>query len=129
MGEETRPRARTVFEAVREKQGVPAETPAETPVELLVEKPPMLHWYVMGAAIREGKRFAALTGVPGTHIGTGLVTFPVILIVLKVIAGLGLTAFASPVVFTWLQATLLALAVSIGGPVLAFLYRYWWGSY
>lgn len=125
MDKDTRPRARTVFEAVREKQGVPAEIPAE----LFVEKPLRWYQYVIGAASREGKRFAALTGVLGAHVGTGLVTFPVILLVLKVIAGLGLTAFASPVVFTWLQATLLALAVSIGGPVLAFLYRYWWGRY
>jgi hypothetical protein len=124
-----------VFERVREKQGVPAEIPVEASPQqmpgmpLLVEKPPALHEFAKGAASREGKRFAALTGVLGAHVGTGLVTFPVILIALKVIVALGLTAFASPIVFTWLQATLLAGAASIGGPLAAFLYRYWWGRY
>lgn len=129
---DTRPRATTVFEAVRAKQGVQAASEAEASpqqVSLLVEKSPSLYEFVTGAASREGKRFAALTGVLGTHVVTGLITFPVILIALKVIAGLGLTAFASPFTFTWLTATLLAAAISIGGPLVAFLYRYWWGRY
>lgn len=125
---ETRPRARTVFEAVREKQGVPA-TPEVERTPLLVEKPPALYEFVTGAASREGRRFAALTGVLGVHAMTNLITFPVILIALKVIVGLGLTALTSSLVFTWLQAALLAAAISTGGPLAAFLYRYWLGKH
>jgi hypothetical protein len=98
---------------------------------LLVEKPaePALHEFATGAASREKKRFAALTGVLGMHAVTGLITFPVSLVALKAIVGLVLTAFSSPVVFTWLQATLLAGGLAIGGPLVAFLYRYWSGRY
>ena len=128
---ETRPRARTVFDAVREKQGVPAE--AEVPPQqegpLPVEKSPVWYQFLTGAATREFTRFAALTGVLSAHIVTGAVTLPVLLISLKVVTALALTTFASPITFTWLQATLLAAALSIGGPLAAFFYRYWWGRY
>ena len=128
---ETQPRARTVFDAVREKQGVQAEaeTPPQQEGSLSVEKPPMWYEFLTGAATREFKRFAALTGVLSAHIMTGVVTFPVLLILLKVIVALALTAFASPLAFTWVQAMLLAAALSIGGPATAFFYRYWWGRY
>lgn len=136
MSEDTKPRARNVFDIVSAKQGVqpePQAAQASEPGALLVEKPqeeePGLLAFLFGAADREKKRFAALTGVFGIHIATGLITFPVSLVALKVVVSALLTAFGSEVVFTWLTATLLSGGLAIAGPLVGFLYRYWVGRY
>ena len=127
----TKPRARTVFERVRDKQGTPEEAaPVATPPIPFAEKPQNeLIAFASAAAKRERSRFAALAGVLGTHLLTGAITFLPLLAVLKVSAWILSVAFGWAGTFTWLQATLLSGGIGFTGPLAFFLYRYWSGKF
>jgi len=127
----TKPRARTVFERVKDKQGTPEEAaPVATPPLPIAEKPQIeLVEIASAAAKRERSRFAALAGVLGTHLLTGALTFPVTLVVLKTAAWIMSVAFGWTGTFTWLQATLLSGGVGFACPLAFFLYRYWSGKF
>ena len=126
--EESRPRARTVFEVVEERHGGHSET---TEGETLIVETPLIYrlGLVKLAANREWDRFAALTGVLATHIMTNAVIWPVLMVSLKAIVGAVLLSTNSLVPFTWFQAMLLSGGFALAGPVCFFLYRYWSGKY
>ena len=125
--DDSRPRARTVFEAVVERQG---GNPDEDQESSVVERPiDRRRALVRNAASRELDRFAALTGVLATHLTTSAVMWPLLLVIIKIIVSAVLFSSSSLVHFTWLQAMALAGGVWIAGPVGFFLYRYWSGNF
>lgn len=128
MEQDSRPRARTVFEAVREQQGVTPDEQAEP--SAVVEKPAHPRWeLVKSAANRELDRFAALTGVLTAHLTTSVVLTPVLLVSLKAVVTAALFGTGSLAQFTWLQALALTGGIWIAGPLGFFLYRYWSGKF
>ncbi len=133
LDDATKPRARTVFQRVKDKQGIPEEAaPVVTPPPpvLVAEKPPNeLVELATAAAKRERSRFAALAGVLGTHLLTGVGTMPVICVGLKIAVGSVMTAFGLAGTFTWLQAMLLSVGLGTTGPLAFFIYRYWSGKF
>ena len=129
----TKPRARTVFDKVRARHGTPEEaTPVVTPPPPtpIAEKPQNeLVEMATAAAKRERSRFAALAGVLGTHLLTGIATMLVTCVGLKIAVGSVMAAFGLTGTFTWLQAMLLSGGLGIVGPLAFFIYRYWSGKF
>ncbi len=128
MDQESRPRARTVFETVEARHGGQPDTePAQEPA---VEKPTNPRWQlVKSAANRELDRFAALTGVLVAHLTTGAVIAPALLLSLKAIVSAVLFGTGSLAHFTWIQAIALTGGLWLAGPLCFFLYRYWSGKF
>lgn len=121
--EESRPRARTVFEVVEERHGTGPEIPVG-------EEPANPRWQlVKRAASRELDRFAALTGVLVTHLTTSALIWPILLVSLKVSMSAVLIGTGSPAHFTWIQAAVLTGGLWLAGPLCFFLYRYWSGKF
>ena len=126
----TKPRARTVFEKVKDRHGKPEEAAPVAPPPPIAEKPQNeLVEFASAAAKRERSRFAALAGVLGTHLLTGMITFPVTLAVLKTTVWILSVVFSWTGTFTWLQAILLSGGIGFVGPLAFFLYRYWSGKF
>lgn len=128
MDQDSRPRARTVFEVVEERHGGQLE---EEPAQMsAVEKPTLPRWQlVKSAANRELDRFAALTGVLATHLMTSAVIWPVLMVSVKAIVSAVLFSINSLVHFTWIQAIALTGGIWLAGPLCFFLYRYWSGKF
>lgn len=128
--EDSRPRARTVFEVVadrhREQQETEPVPPPLEPAHLpLIANP---RWQLTKYAVtRELDRFAALTGILVTHFMTSILMMPVLMLAIKTIVSVLLLIIGSSVHFTWLQAITLTGGFWIAGPLSFFFYRYWSG--
>jgi len=130
--DESRPRARTVFDIVRERHGGQPDSEENPPALMpeVVERPfDRRRNLVKQAASRELDRFAALTAVLGVHLVTGATLWPVLTAILKVIVSTLLLTSNSIVQFTWLQAFLLSGGLWLTGPFVFYLYRYWSGKF
>lgn len=135
---DSRPRARAVnmFDKVHARHGGQPE-PEESPPQpmqgmplTVVERPiNRRRELVKSAASREVDRFAALTGVLGTHLWTSAAMWPLLIVVLKIIVSGVLFSTNSLAHFTWLQAILLSGGLWLAGPLVFFLYRYWSGKF
>lgn len=128
MDKDSRPRARTVFEAVEAQSSEQQQViePVHSPV---LAKLSNHRWQLIKMASHcEVTRCAALIGILGTHLMTGVLMMPVLTLSIKVAVSALLFSISSSVDFTWIQAIVSAGGLWTVGPLGFFLYRYWSGK-